>query len=150
MILEKIKNKILGYKFKNQNMETNNNNSLILSVLFLLIGLGSGFYFGNNNAKTGTHVMPDGSIMTNETMDMAQMMADMNKALIGKVGDEFDKAFLSEMIVHHQGAVEMAKLALTNTKHQEIKDLAESIISAQNKEIGDMKNWLKDWYKIGN
>ena len=61
-------------------------------------------------------------------------------------GPEFDAAFISEMIVHHQGAVEMAELALTNAQHQEIKDLAKAIITAQNKEISDMQAWQKAWY----
>jgi uncharacterized protein (DUF305 family) len=74
------------------------------------------------------------------------MMASMNAALAGKTGDAFDQAFLSEMIVHHEGAVEMARLALTNAKHQEIKDLATAIIAAQNKEIDQMKAWQTAWY----
>ena len=82
--------------------------------------------------------MPDG-------MDMAGMMRGMTMALDGKTGDAFDQAFLKEMIVHHQGAVDMAQLALTNAKHQEIKDLAKNIIDAQNKEIADMKKWQTDW-----
>jgi uncharacterized protein (DUF305 family) len=97
---------------------------------------------------SGMHQMPDGSMMGNggETMSMEDMMASMNAELEGKTGDAFDQAFISEMIMHHQGAVEMAELALTNAKHQEIKDLANAIISAQNKEIADMKAWQKAWY----
>jgi hypothetical protein len=98
----------------------------------------------------GGHIMPDGTYMSNDGMTMSQMMADMNKELVGKTGDDFDKAFLAEMVVHHQGAVEMAKLALTNAKHQEIKDLARVIISAQNKEIGSMNSWMSGWYGIHN
>ncbi|MEN9647298.1 MAG: hypothetical protein RLY57_102, partial [Candidatus Parcubacteria bacterium] len=78
--------------------------------------------------------------------DMADMMASMNGELEGKTGAEFDKAFLTEMIVHHEGAVAMAKLALQHAEHQEVKDLATAIISAQNKEIGDMKSWLQNWF----
>ncbi len=95
--------------------------------------------------KYGTHMMPDGTMM-HGSMDMASMMADMNAALAGKTGDEFDRAFLAEMIVHHEGAVEMAQLALTNAKRQEIKDLSQAIISAQNTEIAQMKGWLTQWY----
>ena len=80
-------------------------------------------------------------------MSMADMMQSMNAELQGKTGDSFDQAFLSEMIIHHEGAVEMAQLALTNAKHQEIKDLAKAIIAAQNKEIADMKGWMKAWYQ---
>jgi uncharacterized protein (DUF305 family) len=90
------------------------------------------------------HMMPDGTMMGG--MDMSAMMASMNAGLQGKTGDAFDQEFLAEMIVHHQGAIDMAKLALSNAKHQEIKDLAQAIISAQTKEIGEMKQWQKSWY----
>jgi uncharacterized protein (DUF305 family) len=50
------------------------------------------------------------------------------------------------MIVHHQGAVVMAQEALKNAKHQEIKDLAQNIITAQNKEIAEMQAWQVAWY----
>lgn len=104
----------------------------------------------------GGHMMPNGQMMgnmeagrgtgVNGGMSMSEMMVSMNAELKGKSGDSFDQAFLSEMIVHHQGAVEMAELALANAKHQEIKDLAGGIISAQNKEIAEMKAWQKSWY----
>lgn len=96
----------------------------------------------NNNSS---HMMPDGTMMGGGS-DMSSMMADMNLALQGKTGDAFDKEFLSEMIVHHQGAVQMAQLALANAKHQEIKNLANDIIAAQNKEIAEMEMWQKSWY----
>ena len=80
------------------------------------------------------------------TMDMSSMMAEMNANLAGKTGDAFDQAFIEEMIVHHEGAVDMAELALTNAKHPEIKTLANAIISAQNSEIAQMKAWLSSWY----
>lgn len=60
-------------------------------------------------------------------------------------GEEYDRIFLSNMIAHHQGAVDMAKLALTNAKHQEIKDMANGIIAAQSTEISDMESWQKSW-----
>ena len=104
----------------------------------------------NGDANTrNSHMMPNGEMMSNgvESMSMADMMHSMNAELQGKTGDAFDQAFLSEMIIHHQGAVEMAQLALTNAKHQEIKDLAKAIIVAQNKEIADMKGWAKAWYQ---
>ena len=131
-------------------MNTNKKFSVGIVVISLIIGLFVGFYFGNSKreAVSGIHVMPDGTVMENDSMDMAQMMADMNKALLGKTGDEFDETFLREMIIHHEGAVEMAKLALTNAKHSEIKDLAGAIISAQNKEIADMITWMNTWYMM--
>jgi uncharacterized protein (DUF305 family) len=79
--------------------------------------------------------------------NMSGAMQGMMSGLNNKTGDVFDKAFLSEMIAHHQGAIDMANAALKNAKHQEIKDLANAIISAQTKEINQMKEWQVTWYK---
>lgn len=87
-----------------------------------------------------------------DTADQDSMhgaMTDMMAGLHGKTGDAFDQAFLSEMIVHHEGAIEMAEAALMHAKHDEIKRLAHAIITAQTKEIEDMRQWESVWYKGG-
>ncbi len=89
------------------------------------------------------HVMPDGSMMKN--MDDGMTMNDMVNDLKGKKGNDFDKAFLIGMIEHHQGAIDMANLAKQYAGHDEIKTMADSIISAQTIEIDQMRQWLKDW-----
>lgn len=78
--------------------------------------------------------------------DMSHAMDMMTSDLDGKTGDDFDREFISEMIVHHEGAVDMAESAKINAKHQEIKDLADAIIKAQTTEIGMMRQWMSDWY----
>lgn len=125
----------------------------ITTVIALVIGMFGGYLIWGHQiqqapmmSNNGSHMMPDGTSMSNSGSDMSSMMANMNAGLQGKTGDAFDQEFLAEMIVHHQGAVQMAQLALTNAKHQEIKDLASGIISAQNKEIAEMKAWQKSWY----
>jgi uncharacterized protein (DUF305 family) len=80
-------------------------------------------------------------------MDMTSSMQSMTSGLSGKTGDEFDQAFLSEMIVHHQGAVDMAQQVLATSKRPELLQLAHDIIAAQTKEIGMMQGWQKAWYK---
>lgn len=99
--------------------------------------------------STNTHIMPDGTVMSNDhtaTPSMSDMMHDMNASLRGKTGDELDKAFLAEMIVHHQGAVEMAEMIL-DSKHPELAKLGQDIITAQKKEIEMMKKWQIEWFK---
>lgn len=97
------------------------------------------------------HQMPNGAMMGgNNHMDMNSMMSGMMAELNGKTGDEFDKAFLSEMIVHHQGAVVMAQAVLKNSKRPELIKLANDIISAQTREISMMKGWQKSWFNIQN
>lgn len=57
-----------------------------------------------------------------------------------------DKHFIEQMIPHHEGAVEMAKLALEKSKRPEIKTLATAIIEDQTKEINNMTLWYKSWF----
>ena len=117
------------------------NKTIVAVIVSLIIGFAGGSYVGTAKAPGGAHVMPDGSVMGNE-------MADMMAGLSGKTGDEFDKAFLTEMIVHHEGAVDMAKSVLINAKHSELKTMANAIITAQTGEIEQMKTWLSLWYGI--
>jgi len=56
-----------------------------------------------------------------------------------------DLAFAQQMIVHHQGAVEMADLAPTRAASQQVKDLAVRIKAAQGPEIQQMQGWLTTW-----
>lgn len=77
--------------------------------------------------------------------DNSMAMSSMVDDLKGKTGDELDKAFLSGMIEHHQGAVDMANLVKDDAKHSEIKQMASDIISTQTKEIEQMRQWQKDW-----
>lgn len=87
-----------------------------------------------------------GGSTTLQQYDMSTAMHDMNAGLVGKDGDVFDQSFITEMITHHEGAVAMAQLALMHAKHQEIKDLAQAIITAQTTEIQQMKSWQQEWY----
>ena len=82
----------------------------------------------------------------NDDMPMTSMsMMQMSSSLQGKQGDAYDNAFLAAMIEHHEGAVDMAKRSAANAKHQEIKQLSTDIISAQEREIAEMKRWQQDW-----
>jgi uncharacterized protein (DUF305 family) len=96
--------------------------------------------FGMHGGNNGTYTSMMGS-----NSDRGMSMDDMMSGLSNKTGDNFDKVFLSEMIIHHQGAIDMAKEARTSAKHQEIKDLAGNIITAQQKEIDQMHGWQTQW-----
>jgi len=69
----------------------------------------------------------------------------MGSMLEGKTGDEYDKAFLQEMIAHHQGAIAMAKQSAAQAKHDEIKQLSQDITIAQEKEITYMQQLQTQW-----
>lgn len=124
------------------------NNTLVL-VGILLAGILLGYIFGNKNmAPSGMHQMPDGSMMHNNHANTAmdEMMHDMTASLEGKTGSEFDKEFLAQMIVHHEGAVEMARMVLEQSSEPKLKDFAQDIIDVQASEIKMMKNWLNSGF----
>ena len=52
---------------------------------------------------------------------------------------DVDTDFAQMMVTHHQGAIEMARLAADRAEHDELKDLAEAIIDAQEREIDVMR-----------
>ena len=59
---------------------------------------------------------------------------------------DFDQMFINMMVPHHQGAVEMAKIAQKRAEHPEIKEMADAIISGQQEEITQIKDWKQQWY----
>lgn len=61
-------------------------------------------------------------------------------------GRAFDVAYMSQMIVHHQGATEMASMEVKNGKRANVKASAQKIIDDQTKEIKQLEGWLKSWY----
>ncbi len=110
------------------------NQGIVYGIVGLIIGVVlTGAAMSMSKSTSSMH---NGSSMT---------MEDMMNGLDGKTGDDFDKAFISEMIQHHQGAIDMAKEAQKNAKHEEVKSLANDIVTAQEKEISQMKDWQKQW-----
>jgi uncharacterized protein (DUF305 family) len=49
------------------------------------------------------------------------------------------QAFLKGMVPHHESAVKMAQIALARSEHPETRKLAQAIVSAQNREIAQIK-----------
>ena len=112
-----------------------NTQTIVIGVIALILGAVGGYTLNRDAAPPPSA----------HTMEAA--MASMSASLKDKAGDDFDRAFLVEMTAHHQGAIEMAQLALENAKHSEIKTMAEAIISAQDTEIKQMQLWQAAWYE---
>lgn len=91
------------------------------------------------------YVPAEGAAMDHSAMAMHDDMADMTAGLKGKTGADFDKAFLAVMIEHHESAIAMAKPAATNAAHDEIKQLAAAVVTAQTDEIARMRSWQQQW-----
>jgi uncharacterized protein (DUF305 family) len=69
---------------------------------------------------------------------MEKMNEDMNAAMTG----DPDRDFVTMMIPHHQGAIDMAKVQLEYGKDGELHKLSGDIVKAQESEIAMMKDWL--------
>jgi uncharacterized protein (DUF305 family) len=90
-------------------------------------------------------------------MDQMQMLPGMDRNMMSggmmssdiknlQAASPFDRAFLQAMIPHHQSAIAGAKLEQEKGMHPELKQLAGTIITDQQKEIDQMQGWLKAWY----
>lgn len=80
--------------------------------------------------------------MTPEQIKAMRMDMDL-----GAADAEYDLRFLKAMVPHHEAAVVMAKDLAQKTKRPELQKLAKDVISSQQVEIDQMRQWQKDWYK---
>ena len=76
--------------------------------------------------------------------DMDGMLSDEDlDKLRGANGTEAAKLFLTQMIEHHEGAVDMAEDQIEDGKSADAVEMARSIVDSQQKEIDEMKKMLK-------
>ncbi len=68
------------------------------------------------------------------------------RTMPGGIVQNIDQHFIEEMIPHHEGAIEMATLALERSTSDDILSLSRTIIDAQTREIVDMKRWYLEWF----
>jgi len=142
-------------------------NTILIAIIGLLtLGIGGYIIFasGNDHDEThgmmnhgsdengknpagmgGTHMMPDGTMMGNDTsMEGMGHMNEMDHSMM-LVGSE--REFVTGMIPHHQEAVDTANEVLARGgSTAEIITLANEIIAAQETEIALLKEWHLAWY----
>lgn len=85
------------------------------------------------------------NMVDHSAMNMMEDMGVMNDKLKQLTGDEFDKAFLQNMIVHHESAIAMSRPGTDNAQHQEVKGLTKAVIADQTKEVLQMRQWQQEW-----
>ncbi|MCP9884246.1 DUF305 domain-containing protein [Synechococcus sp. ATX 2A4] len=63
-----------------------------------------------------------------------------------RAAPDFDRAFIEQMIPHHQMGVRMASMAQANGQHQQLRTLQQGMVKAQSQEIEQMRQWYRSWY----
>jgi uncharacterized protein (DUF305 family) len=98
-------------------------------------------------AAAGAHSVKEmGSMPASKDQAHQDLMAGMDvmnrDMMAGATAPDIDVAFVCSMIPHHRGAIAMAKAELAYGDDPWAKELAQAIVTAQEKEIADMLDWL--------
>ena len=87
-----------------------------------------------------------GAAATQDTQAEMQSFMDAHHKMMAamegmKATGDADKDFVMMMIPHHQGAIDMAKVEVQYGKDPMLREMAQQIITSQQKEIDEMKAW---------
>jgi uncharacterized protein (DUF305 family) len=74
----------------------------------------------------------------------------MARQMVMQNGKYSDKAFINAIVPHHQGAIEMARVALENAEHEEIQEVSRNIVSTQQSEIEELKSIKQEEFGTSN
>ena len=126
--------------------------ALLLAVAFIVTACGGaggreqGSGSGSDQAaaeKTGGGMAGmDHNQMGHGSMGMGS--GGMARQMVMENGKYSDRRFIDAMVPHHQGAIAMAKVALKNAEHEQIKQLSRNIISSQQTEIAELRAIKKE------
>jgi uncharacterized protein (DUF305 family) len=128
--------------------------ALLLAVAFLVAACGGaggsqqGIKSGGGNEKETAEKSGGGMArMDHDQMDYGSRgmgSKGMAKQMVMENGKYSDMAFIDAMVPHHQGAIEMSRVALGNAEHKEIQELSRNIVSTQQSEIEELKSIKKE------
>jgi uncharacterized protein (DUF305 family) len=123
--------------------------ALLLAVAFLLAACG-GAGGGQQGSESGGggHGQMDHGQMGHGSMGMGS--GEMAWQMVMENGKYSDRRFIDAMVPHHQGAIDIAEVALKNAEHERIKQLSRAIISTQQAEIEELKAIKKEEFGTSN
>lgn len=112
-----------------------------LSALLLAATLAAGAALAQH-AGHGAHRAGPAAAEPASTREFRAANDAMHKAMDIRFTGRADRDFIAGMIPHHEGAIAMAQVVLRHGTNPEVKQLANEIIAAQQKEIAWMREWL--------
>jgi len=92
------------------------------------------------------HSMPAQTAQTpnaSATQGYRQANEAMHRNMDIAFSGDADVDFVRSMIPHHQGAIDMAKVALQHAKDEQVRKWATDVIREQEREIAEMQGWLR-------
>ena len=115
--------------------------------LYTLIGVGAllaAAAVSPSGAQQGQQqpMMQHGGMMGMHGPAMGQAMQRMQQGMGEAMSGDPDVDFARMMIPHHQGAIDMARSQLEHGKDPQLRQMAQEIIGAQEREIATLKEWL--------
>ena len=118
---------------------------LLALILALVLALASSCGENSGTSEQGSSEQSsteestaDMQAMDHGNMEMSSSSMDASE-LVMENGTYSDERFIDAMVTHHQGAIDMAQVALDSAQHLEIRQLAQNIITDQQKEIDELK-----------
>ncbi|MEH6818910.1 MAG: DUF305 domain-containing protein [Dietzia psychralcaliphila] len=92
---------------------------------------GTGDHMGDHMGDAGEMRMMDGMLSQEEMQELSDAE-----------GTDAARLFLEQMIVHHEGAIDMAEDQVEDGTHPQAVELAQTIIDTQQREIDQMREML--------
>jgi uncharacterized protein (DUF305 family) len=135
----------------NEEEESMNRRLISIATLIVLVAMAMQAHQHESQSAPSTRRWPtpptaEFTASTNKTFAelMNAAMSVMHKGMhsAGSTGEP-DHDFVTMMIPHHQGAIDMAKALLLYGKDPQMRRLAQEIITDQQSEIELMQLWLK-------
>jgi len=146
-------------KEKPNNLVYNSNmkqNIILIAIIALLVGGIGGYIISHNDGHERGWMMGGWGDRDRDRNEQKSTSNEDNSGGMGGMHDMHgmgsattERSFIEGMIPHHQEAIDTAKEVIARGgTTPEIKKLAEDIVTAQEKEIADMKSWYKTWYGV--
>jgi uncharacterized protein (DUF305 family) len=119
--------------------------ALLLVVASLLAACGSagGGQQGHESGDAHNKETAEKGGGTKEEMDHGAMgtgTGSRARRMVTKNGEYSDERFIDAMVPHHDGAIDMARVAEKNAEHEEVERLAGNIITTQRAEIEELES----------